>query len=501
MTTVTMTDRQADKVSAAALVVMTYTQDGQAVVADATLDKKVADAINAALKTLEAKGGADEVTKLAGVAGTSGVVVASGSGLDHAPTESDVEAVRRAAGAAARALKDVAHAAFAFPSSSSELSVATVEGLLFGAYEFTEYRSGKDKDKTKPLAKATVCSSVAKASATKTGVKRAQVLADSQAWARDLVNIPPLDLYPATFAEKAKKRFTGSNVKVEIKDEKALAKANCGGLVGVGRGSARPPRLVTLTYKPARAKSHIALVGKGITFDSGGLCIKPAGSMVTMKCDMAGAAVVAATIDAIAQLGLPVAVTVYLCLAENMTGSDAQRPGDVVTMHNGKTVEIINTDAEGRLVMADGLAFASEVKPDVVMDVATLTGAAAMALGDRTTAVLSNDDATSDEVIAAAKTAGEQMWAMPLNEEELRPSMKSNVADFKHTGARVGGMMTAALFLKEFVGDDAKGEQLPWAHLDIAGPAFNEGSAWGYTPVGATGHGVRTLVALAEGRA
>ncbi len=497
MTTVTLTDRQADKISAPVLVVMTHQQDKKAVVSDAALDDAVVEAINASLEALEASGAADEVVRLTGIAGAPALVLASGSGLDHVATDTDTEAVRRAAGAAARALTDKPHAAYGFPCSTSALTTATVEGALFGSYEYTAYRATGSKPA--PLGKVTVSSPVSKASATKAGVKRAQVVADSQAWARDLVNQPPLDLFPASFAAEAKRRFTGTDVKVQIQDEKQLAKANCGGLIGVGRGSARPPRLVTLSYKPARAKAHIALVGKGITFDSGGLCIKPGTGMVTMKCDMAGAASVAAAIDAIASLGLPVAVTGYLCLAENMTGSDAQRPGDVVTMPNGKSVEIINTDAEGRLVMADGLCFASQLNPDLVIDVATLTGAAVLSLGPRTTAVLSNDDATRDEVIAAADAAGEAMWPIPLL-DELRPSMNSQVADVKHTGERMGGMITAALFLREFVGDDASGKQLPWAHLDIAGPAFNEASAYGYTPAGATGHSVRTLVALAEAR-
>lgn len=498
MTTVTLTDRQADKISAPVLVVMTHQQDKKAVVTEAALDPEATDAINTALAALDASGAADEIVKISGIAGAPALIIASGSGLDHAATDSDAEAVRRAAGAAARALADKPHAAYGFPCSSSALTIATVEGALFGSYEYTAYRaSGK---KPAPLAKITVCSPVSKASATKAGVKRAQVVADSQAWARDLVNQPPLDLFPAAYAAEVKRRLAGSSVKVQVQDEKQLAKANCGGLIGVGRGSSRPPRLVTLTYKPARAKSHIALVGKGITFDSGGLCIKPATGMVTMKCDMGGSAAVVAAIEAIAALGLPVAVTGYLCMAENMTGSDAQRPGDVVTMPNGKSVEIINTDAEGRLVMADGLCFASQQRPDLIVDVATLTGAAVMSLGQRTTAVLSNDDDVRAEVLAAAETSGEAMWPIPLL-DELRPAMNSQVADFKHTGERMGGMITAALFLREFVGDDASGKQLPWAHLDIAGPGFNETAAYGYTPVGGTGHGVRTLVALAEARA
>ncbi|BDZ57706.1 hypothetical protein GCM10025872_13630 [Barrientosiimonas endolithica] len=343
-------------------------------------------------------------------------------------------------------------------------------------------------------------SAAARTAAAKAAARRAEIVADTQAFARDLVNTPPNDLFPASFTDRVKKRLSGSKVKVSVLDEKQLAKADCGGLVGVGRGSARPPRLVTLSYKPAKATKHVAIVGKGITFDSGGLCIKPAQSMITMKCDMAGAAAAAAAIEAVARLELPVAVTAYLCLAENMTGSDAQRPGDVVTMHNGKTVEIINTDAEGRLVMADGLSFASELKPDAVVDIATLTGAAMMALGLRTTAVLSNDEEASQRMLAAAERVGERQWPMPLN-EELRKAMDSEVADVKHTGERQGGMITAALFLREFVGAGEDGVQLPWVHLDIAGPAFNEGSAYGYTPKGATGHGVRSLVGFVEAHA
>ena len=236
-------------------------------------------------------------------------------------------------------------------------------------------------------------------------------------------------------------------------DEKALAKAGCGGIIGVGQGSVHPPRIVTMTYKPARATGrtpHLALVGKGITFDSGGLCIKPATGMVTMKSDMAGAAAVAAAILVIAELGLPVDVTGYLCLAENMPSSLAQRPGDVVTMRGGKTVEIINTDAEGRLVLADGLVLAGEQKPDAIVDIATLTGAQVMALGMRTGGLMGNDDAFRDTVRAAADDAGEAMWPMPLP-EELRAGLDSLVADLKHTGERHGGMLTAALFLREFV--------------------------------------------------
>nr|WP_246242339.1 leucyl aminopeptidase [Flexivirga aerilata] len=495
----TVTDTSASKSKADAVVVLAVQQDGQARVAPATaLDRAAQEHVDNALEALSATGAADEIVRLPGVPGVDGLVVVSGSGLDSAPTTDDVEAVRRAAGAATRALRGKAKAvAFAFPAETTELVVATGEGALFGAYEFDAYRSTKTAT---PIAKVTVLSPLAKDKAVRAGVKRAGVVAEQRAWAQDLVNTPPLDLYPASFAEQVKEHFAGSNVKVKVQDEKALAKANAGGLVGVGRGSARPPRLVTLSYRPAKAKQHLAFVGKGITFDSGGLCIKPAEGMITMKCDMAGAAAVAAGIAAIAELGLPVAVTAYLCLAENLTGADAQRPGDVVTMPNGKTVEVINTDAEGRLVMADGLCFASREKPDLIVDVATLTGAAVLSLGSRTAAALGNDDATRDEVVAAATAAGEDFWPMPLL-QHLRSGMKSLVADTKHTGPRMGGMIVAALFLQDFVGDDKDGNQLPWVHLDIAAPAYSTDEKYGYIDTGASGFAVRTLVQLAEGRA
>ena len=251
------------------------------------------------------------------------------------------------------------------------------------------------------------------------------------------------------------------------------------------------PRLVELAYSPRGAKKHLALVGKGITFDSGGLSIKPAQGMGDMKSDMAGAAAVLHTVLAAAALELPVKVTGWLCLAENMPSGTAQRPSDVITQRGGTTVEVLNTDAEGRLVLADGLVAAREEKPDTLVDIATLTGAQMVALGPRVSAVMGTDE-TRAAVVEAAARAGEQFWPMPLP-VELRASLSSKVADLANIGDRMGGMLVAGLFLKEFVGDT------PWAHLDIAGPAFNEAGAHGYTPVGGTGVGVRTLLSLLEG--
>ncbi|MGO1318136.1 MAG: leucyl aminopeptidase, partial [Cellulomonadaceae bacterium] len=282
-------------------------------------------------------------------------------------------------------------------------------------------------------------------------------------------------------------------LKVTVLDDKALAAGGYGGLVGVGQGSARGPRLVKVAYTPSRPAAKVALVGKGITFDSGGISIKPAKGMEAMKSDMAGAAAVLQTVVAAARLGLPVAVTGWLCLAENMPSGTAQRPSDVISIRGGTTVEVLNTDAEGRLVLADGLVSAREDGADLILDIATLTGAQVVALGDRVSAVMGTDDVRAD-VVDAARASGEQFWPMPLP-TELRPSLDSPVADLANIGSRAGGMLTAGLFLKEFV------EDTPWAHLDIAGPAYNEGAAHGYTGAGGTGVGVRTMLALLEARA
>ncbi|MEO8850603.1 MAG: leucyl aminopeptidase, partial [Allobranchiibius sp.] len=405
------------------------TRAGASCVRTEALSASSWDQIDAALEVLQAKGAADEVQKITGIAEAGHLLLAAGSGLSDAPVATDDEAVRRAAGAATRSLQGTERAYLAFPTTQTQLLTATVEGALFGSYAYTAY---KTKDPKAPVAEVLVHSPSASGKETKALVQRAQTVAAAQNWARDLVNMPPLDLYPDSFAQTVRKRFAGTKVKVEITEEAELEKNDCGGLVGVGRGSARPPRLATLSYAPRKASVHIALVGKGITFDSGGLCLKPADSMITMKCDMGGAAAVAATIEAIAALELPIAITGYLCLAENMTGADAQRPGDVVRMPNGKTVEIINTDAEGRLVMADGLSFASRLSPDLTIDVATLTGAAVVALGERTAAIVSNQAAVSAEIAAAAQRVGEAAWPMPLL-EDLRPGLDSKIADVKHT--------------------------------------------------------------------
>jgi leucyl aminopeptidase len=308
---------------------------------------------------------------------------------------------------------------------------------------------------------------------------------------RELINTPANDLWPAKLAEIVELHFKKSKVEVEIWDEKKLEKERCGGILAVGKGSARSPRLVIMKYRGGG--KHLGLVGKGITFDTGGLSIKPADGMVGMKYDMAGSATVFGAISAIAKLGLKVNVTAVMAIAENMPSGQATRPGDVITMRNGKTVEVINTDAEGRLVLGDGLDVVSEFKPDHIVDVATLTGAATIALGNRYAGVMGHGDAVS-AMLRASEKAEELLWHMPLP-EELRQVLDSDIADMTNAkvGNRAGGMLVGAHFLTEFVAKDQS-----WAHLDIAGPANNSGSPYSLNPAGATAVMLRSLVELAK---
>jgi leucyl aminopeptidase len=312
------------------------------------------------------------------------------------------------------------------------------------------------------------------------------------AFARDLVNTPSGDLTPAELAATAERVAADAGLGVEIIDEAKAAELALGGLLDVGKGSDNPPRMVVLRYEPANARGHLAWVGKGITFDSGGLSLKSGEGMMTMKCDMAGAAAVLAAMSVLPVVAPKVRVTAYLCAAENMPSGHAIRPGDVLRVRNGTTVEVLNTDAEGRLVLADGLTLAAEQEPDAIVDLATLTGAAKAALGSRIAALMGNDDGFVDQVRSAADQAGEPVWHLPLP-KEYRKSLDSQVADIKNiSGSGTPGALTAGLFLQEFVAGR------PWAHLDIAGPAWvDEEDALG--PRGGTGFGVRTLVALAEG--
>jgi leucyl aminopeptidase len=378
------------------------------------------------------------------------------------------------------------------PAAHAGLVSAVAEGSLLGAYAYRAYRVSSLADHKEPVGAFTVVTPLARDRAAKRAAERAATVVTAVHLARDLVNKPPSDLPPAVFADEAVAAAKAAGLAVEVLDEKALKKGGYGGILGVGQGSSRPPRLVKITYRAGRGKRHLALVGKGITFDSGGLSLKPATSMEWMKSDMGGAAAIIAAVTAIARLGLDVNVTAWAPMAENMPSGSAQRPSDVLRIYGGKTVEVLNTDAEGRLVLADALVRASEDKPDLIVDVATLTGAQLVALGSRTAAIMANDDDVRRAIHDAANRAGEQMWPMPLP-EELRPSMDSQVADIANMGDKYGGMLVAGLFLRDFVGEGIK-----WAHLDIAGPAWNESAPHGYTPKGGTGAAVRTLVQLAD---
>jgi leucyl aminopeptidase len=444
-----------------------------------------------ALTDLGATGKTDEVTKtVAGTGVAARAVVAVGIGRAPDGVRSmDAETLRRAAGAGARAVAGAAKAAVALPTYDARSVGAVAEGVTLGAYAFDRY---KRNDAPGPLAAATIISASPRDRVVRAALTRAAILTDAVNLTRDWVNTPPDDLPPSAFADLARTAATDVGLDVEVLDERALRRKRFGGILGVGQGSANPPALVRIAYRPAKPNAHVALVGKGITFDSGGLSIKTTEGMATMKCDMAGAAAVITATLAAARLGLPVQVTTYAPMAENMPSGTAQRPSDVLTMYGGKTVEVLNTDAEGRLVMADALVRAGEDTPDVIVDVATLTGACVIALGTRVGGIMANDEELQRTVQELARDAGEQMWPLPLP-EELREKLDSPIADIANVGDRYGAALAAGLFLREFVPDGVR-----WAHLDIAGPAFNDGSPHGYTPKGGTGFAVRTLVRLFE---
>jgi len=446
--------------------------------------RKLEEALNA----LGASGAIGDITRVPG-SGIAKATMVVAVGLGSSP---DAETLRRTAGAVARSLAGTRRATFAFGSHEADNLEAVALGGLLGAYTFTSFKGAGTPQPTTALKAISILTPDPKSEFVRTALERAEVLADAVKATRDLVNMPPSALSPAVLAETAKEHASLHGVKVRVWTEKQLRTEGFGGITAVGQGSANPPRLVRLDYRPTGAKRSLALVGKGITFDTGGISLKPPQAMETMKCDMAGAASVLESVVAIARLGLSVNVTGWMACAENMPSGEAQRPSDVITIYGGRTVEVLNTDAEGRLVLADALVAAAADKPDLIVDVATLTGAQGIALGNRTAGVMGNHDAARDAVVASANAAGESMWPMPLP-EELRPSLDSQVADLANIGERMGGMMTGAVFLREFVP-----ASIPWAHLDIAGPAFNSGAPHGHTPKGGTGMSVRTLVRVAE---
>jgi leucyl aminopeptidase len=455
-----------------------------------------APSLSAELDSLGVTGGRDELTRLPisalGESAPSGVTSLALIGLGG---PASVETLRYGAGAAARQLAGRSRVAVALPVSDEADALAALEGAAIGAYTFDEYRHASASD-SKPAVTDVVL--VTDTAVSDSVVEKARVVATAVHTVRDLVMTPPRDLAPADLADATVKLATQENVTVTVLAGDELAADGWGGIIGVGQGSARPPRMVKVVYSPEGATKHLALVGKGITYDTGGLSLKPASSMLGMKYDMTGAATVMAVTLAAAELELPIKVTAWMCISENMLGADPIRPDDVLTIKGGTTVEVTNTDAEGRLVMADGLVAASEEQPDAIIDVATLTGAQVVALGMRYVGVMGTDD-FAPRVVEVADAASEPFWRVPLA-PELRPRLKSDVADLVNAtpGNTAAGMLLAGVFLKEFVGKrDGTDELIPWAHLDIAGPSENKASGYGFTTKGATGITVRTLIDLA----
>ncbi len=405
----------------------------------------------------------------------------------------DGEVLRRAGGALATAAAKAPSLAVALPGvdglDHESAAQAMVEGIELGSYRFDEFKTDAEA-----IALEAVTIHGADGADTKTvkrGIATGEATAAAVCLARDLVNAPANAKRPTALAARAKAECKGTGIKVKVLGHDELTKGGYGGILGVSRGSEEPGQLVQLTWSPSGAKKHIVLVGKGITFDSGGLSLKPGGSMMTMKMDMAGAATVLATVKALAELGVKVKVTGLMALAENMPSGSAIRPGDVLHHRGGKTVEVLNTDAEGRLVLADALVHGSDLKPDAIVDMATLTGAALVALGDQIGAIMGTDP----EVIAGIREAGERVaepfWELPLAKDKYDERLKSEVADLRNIPNVSGqaGTVTAGLFLSHFVG-----EGIPWAHLDIAGIAWTDNGTATYQTKGATGAPVRTLV-------
>jgi leucyl aminopeptidase len=459
-------------------------------------------ALTDTLGLLGASGAPCEITKLATLGTvTAPVVVAVGLGPEPTGAAPAPETLRRAAGAAVRALAGTAKVALALPlpddADGPAALRAVAEGALLGGYRFTAYKSRPRSGRREPVRSVLVHVPDARDRAARAEVSRAKVVGAAVTRTRDWVNTPPNDLRPPQFADAAADAARAAGLAVEVLDEKALRRGGYGGILAVGGGSSAPPRLVRLAYRPARAGGsarRVALVGKGITFDTGGVSIKPAQGMWEMKSDMAGAAAVVATMLAVAELKPAVEVTAYVPMAENMPSGTSYRPGDVVTMFDGTRVEVLNTDAEGRMILADAIARACQDGCDYLLETSTLTGGQVIALGKRVSGVMGTTE-LCERVRAAGDAVGEPTWPMPLP-DDVRKGMDSEVADLSQVNAtmdRSGHMLQGGVFLREFVA-----EGVSWAHIDIAGPSYHSGEATGYWTKGGTGVPVRTLLALVE---
>jgi leucyl aminopeptidase len=400
------------------------------------------------------------------------------------PDKFDAAQMRKVAGAAVRSLKARSVKDVALVIETGD-AAAAIEGALAGEFEPDRYKT--DESEKKPVAVFSLVGAVEE-----TALERGRVVGEAQNFVRELTNEPGNRLTPGALAERARAMAAEAGLECEIVDQDRLRQLGMGALLGVAQGSIEPPCLIVVRYRPERPgpdAAHLGLVGKGVTFDTGGISIKPAEKMEEMRADMAGGAAVLGAMRALAVLKPPVAVTALVPAVENMPGGRAQRPGDIVRSLSGKTIEVLNTDAEGRLILADAITYAKQLGVTHLVDVATLTGAIAVALGNVNVGLFSSCDALRERVLQAARAAGEKMWPMPLD-EEYREQLNSVFADIQNIGTRYGGAATAAMFLKEFVGDT------PWAHLDIAGTDW-VGEAKPFLAKGPSGVGVRTLVRLA----
>ena len=448
--------------------------------------------LQAALEAVGFTGAAGATVRAYAPDATGTPLVVVGTGGDP-----DAATLRDAVGAAVRTTTGFDVVAIGAPAVAGTAGAARAlaEGAVIGGYRFDGYKTVPGPVRASRI--------VLHAKDAADELDRARTIGAATALVKDLVNTPAEWLGPQDVADAATAAVAELPITVTVLDERELAEGGYGGILGVGQGSDRPPRLVRLDYAPDGARRHVALVGKGITFDTGGLSLKPAASMVGMKYDMCGAATVLAVVRAAAERALPVRVTGWMCLADNMPSGRAIRPGDVLRMLDGTSVEVLNTDAEGRLVLADGLVAASRTQPDVIIDVATLTGAISVALGSRHTGVMGDEDAVA-EYLAAADEAGELAWPLPLP-AHMAEELESPIADLQNAkiGDPTGGALFAGLFLQRFVGrvsDDADAPRIPWVHLDIAGSGTAKAAA-GANDKGPTAATVRSLLAFVEGDA
>lgn len=480
-------EESADNVSCDALVIGAFSGDDGPSLAPsaASVDRALDGYLSGYLRDSGFKGKVGDVAVVPTLQRLPATTIAV-AGLGR-QDEANAHTVRRASGVAARKLGERSVLASALHDTPGDDGVeASTEGFLLGSYNFTEYKSDPRPSKISRI--------LLVGSASVDTIERGQARAQATALARDLTNEPPSILTPESLARRAREMADVAGLECTIFDEQALADKGFGGLLGVSRGSERPPRFIHLHHKPTSARGKVVLVGKGVTFDSGGLSLKDAKNMETMKTDMGGAAAVIGAMSALSRLNVDVEVLGLIAATENMPGGNAIKPGDVIRHYGGRTSEVLNTDAEGRLILADALAFACEQSPDAVVDAATLTGACMVALGRKAAGLFSNDEALRAELEEAATRAGERVWPLPLY-DDYRSDLDSEVADIKNVGSRYGGAITAALFLRDFV---RKG--VPWAHLDIAGPARAE-SDYDEVTKGGSGVATRTLIAFLEGRA